>query len=534
MESPTPTIVDAALRALPSILPVLDFSTIKNELFPVIAAIFSKTNSLAIKVRGLQAFVILCGGTNDPSGGDDGLSGLMEEKKKSSSSTALDKFTMQEKIVPLVKGIKTKEPAVMIAALNVLKMVGQVADAEFVAMDILPILWSMSLGPLLDLKQFQSFMELIKTLSSRVIEEQTKKLQELNGNSQGQSALPADDFMSFGAVGGSSLDANGTTEDDFERLVKGKAGGGGGSGNPLDGGWDSMAAAKPALASPTENAAPRTNAPAFSWSTPSSAAPAQQQLGSVMAQQGGFRTVTPDLGQFGVLSPTSTQYSQPLQPSSATPSAVTTPAAQPSSSSVNWGAAATNPWSSPASTSIASPPISSFGSMSMNQRPSMPPSQSSSFSLPPPPGAGSAGSGFGSAMSSFSLAPPPGAPTPQQQQQKPNGMGSSFGSMGGMSGTAVSSMATSGLSSLASNRMGQGASMGVSMGMGMGSMGSMNQMGSMAAGMSMNNMMSGGGMGSAMGGMMGMQNSQQQQQQPQRQQQQQQQRSGLDKYESLL
>ncbi len=38
-----------------SVLPVLDFSTIKNELFPVIAAIFSKTNSLAIKVRGLQA-----------------------------------------------------------------------------------------------------------------------------------------------------------------------------------------------------------------------------------------------------------------------------------------------------------------------------------------------------------------------------------------------------------------------------------------------------------------------------------------------
>ena len=544
MESPTPSIVDAALRALPSILPVLDFSTIKNELFPVIAAIFSKTNSLAIKVRGLQAFVILCGGTNDPSGGDDGLSGLMEEKKKSSSSTALDKFTMQEKIVPLVKGIKTKEPAVMIAALNVLKIVGQVADADFVAMDILPILWSMSLGPLLDLKQFQSFMELIKTLSSRVIEEQTKKLQELNGNSQGQSALPADDFMSFGAVGGSSLDANGTTEDDFERLVKGKAGGGSSSGNPLDGGWDSMAAAKPAVASPTENTAPRTNAPAFSWSTPSSAAPAQQQFGNVKAQQGGFRTVTPDLGQFGVLSPTSTQYSQPLQPSSATASALPTPAAQPSSSSVNWGAAASNPWSSSASTtnsnfpptpssSVASPPISSFGSMSMNQRPSMPASQSSSFSLPPPPGAGSAGSGLGSAMSGFSLAPPPGAP---QQQQKPNGMASSFGSMGGgMPGTAISSMATSGLSSLASNRMGQGAGMGVSMGMGMagssmGSMGSMGQMGSMAGGMSMNSMMGGGGMGSAMGSMMGMQNSQQQQQQ----QPQQQQRSGLDKYESLL
>lgn len=78
-------------------LPVLDFSTIKNELFPVIAMVFSRTNSLAIKVRGLQAFVVLCGGSNDPAGGDDGLDGLSaDKKKKTSSSSALDKYTMQE------------------------------------------------------------------------------------------------------------------------------------------------------------------------------------------------------------------------------------------------------------------------------------------------------------------------------------------------------------------------------------------------------------------------------------------------------
>ncbi|AEO64249.1 uncharacterized protein THITE_2060904, partial [Thermothielavioides terrestris NRRL 8126] len=172
LESPTPSLVDAALRSLPSVLPQLDFSTIKNELFPVIATIFSRTNSLAIKVRGLQAFVTLCGGSNDP-GGEDGLDGLAPQKKKATSSSALDKFTMQEKIVPLIKAIKTKEPAVMMAALNVLRVVGGVADADFVALEILPVLWSMSLGPLLDLKQFQAFMELIKSLSSRVEEEQT-------------------------------------------------------------------------------------------------------------------------------------------------------------------------------------------------------------------------------------------------------------------------------------------------------------------------------------------------------------------------
>lgn len=111
IESPTHNIVDASLRSLPIILPVLDFSTIKNELFPVIAAVFSKTSSLAIKVRGLEAFVILCGGSPDPAS-NDGLDGIMNSNAKKSNSTALDKYTMQEKIVPLIRAIKTKEPAV--------------------------------------------------------------------------------------------------------------------------------------------------------------------------------------------------------------------------------------------------------------------------------------------------------------------------------------------------------------------------------------------------------------------------------------
>jgi hypothetical protein len=44
----------------------------------------------------------------------------------------LDKFT-----VPLLKGIKTKEPAVIMAALNVFQKVGQIPDTDFMAMDVL-------------------------------------------------------------------------------------------------------------------------------------------------------------------------------------------------------------------------------------------------------------------------------------------------------------------------------------------------------------------------------------------------------------
>ncbi|KAH9885522.1 protein kinase-like domain-containing protein [Xylariomycetidae sp. FL2044] len=510
IESPTPSLVDAALRGLPVILPVLDFSTIKNELFPVIAAVFSKTSSLAIKVRGCRAFVILCGGSNEALSMDDGLDGIAPEKKrKTSSSSALDKYTMQEKIVPLIKAIKTKEPAVMMAALDVLRVVGDNADADFVAMDILPILWSMSLGPLLDLKQFQTFMDLIKSLSRRVEEEQTRKLQELSVANGGRVDAPSanEDFLAFGGVTGTTFDAttNGGTEDDFERLVKGRVTQG--ANDALNTGWDAPAAQSSSSAAAAPSV--RSPQPQFSWSTPSPSAPSSArpsgQFGATSAQSS-FRTVTPDLAQFSALTPSTTQYSQPLQPktsSSSTSNMVPTASGPPQN--INWSAAASstttsNPWASAASPPPLSPPsqqTSSFGNMTsgmstmnLGSRPAMNPT--SSFSLPPPPSSGR------STPSSFSLQPPPGVPQ----------RNTSFG--GG--GTAAVKPSPAG------------------------------SMGSMMMG---NNSMGGGGMNSMMGmGMgMGMQQRQQPQQQPQQQQQQQQQQqkpgqgtsgSGLDKYESLL
>ncbi|KAI0183495.1 protein kinase domain-containing protein ppk32 [Xylaria flabelliformis] len=404
IESSTPSLVDAALRGLPNVLPVLDFSTIKNELFPVIASVFSKTNSLAIKVRGCRAFVILCGGSNETSSGDDGLDGLApDKKKKTSSSSALDKYTMQEKIVPLIKAIKTKEPAVMMAALDVLRVVGDNADAEFVAMEILPILWNMSLGPLLDLKQFQNFMELIKSLSRRVEEEQTKKLQELAVTNGATTSVTAtnDDFLGFGGVTGTTFDAtNGTTQDDFERLVKGKTSQT--SNNSMNGGWDASSnppAATTAVKSPTTAQ--------FSWSTPP---PATNTQFNPPKAQPSFRTVTPDLAAFGTLSPQTTQFSQPLQP---TMNSVQNNSTAPASTGINWQSATgttANPWgaSSAASTPLSpvNPSMNTMGSSmsTMNitqQRPSLL-NQTSSFSLAPPPSSGSTTSSSG-----FRLPPPP-------------------------------------------------------------------------------------------------------------------------------
>jgi len=466
IESPTHTIVDAALKNLPIILPVLDFSTIKNELFPVIASVFSKTNSLGIKVRGLEAFVVLCGGSNDPAASNDGLDGIMNSTaNKKSSSTALDKYTMQEKILPLIKGIKTKEPAVGIAALNVLRQVGGVADAEFVAMDILPVLWSMSLGPLLNLKQFQSFMELIKSLSTRVETEQTKKLQELSGVNA-TSPNVNDDFMSFGAANAFQMSNGGSdnAEIDFEQLVKGKAATTSMS-SPMDAGWDAMPAN--ATTQPARSMSSQPKPAAFSWSTPS---PTTQNFSGNPGNLGNTtsalrpqqapvsRTITPDLSRFDSLTPSTTQFSQPLQPQTtynapSQPQAnYNMPALQPQtnyntpiqpptnynppqpqsqpfqsyqtpSTSVNWGAAAAvNPWGSNNITA-QNPSLSSMStlgnsmsSLSMNQRPAA--INSNSFSIPSPNQRPAMNN-----SNSFSLPPPPGTSTINTFKSTPSAFG---------------------------------------------------------------------------------------------------------------
>lgn len=463
IECPTPSIVDVALRSFSVVLPVLDFSTIKNELFPVVAAVFSRTNSLAIKVRGLQAFVVLCGGSNDSSVDDGGLSGL-QGSKKTSSSSALDKYTMQEKIVPLVKGIKTKEPAVMMAARDLMYVVGQTADAEFVAMDILPILWTMSLGPLLNLQQFQSFMDLIKTLSRKVEDEQTRKLQELSGSANGSTAAANEDFMAFGGVTGTAFDAtNGGNEDDFEALVKGRTGGS--SGVTRTPTWDDSPRVGSAGVSRSSTATPQT--PSFSWSTqPTTTSPPVKQPLALQSQQSSFRTVTPDLNRFEVMTPSSTQFSQPLQP---TPSSSQPASAAPTFSWSSSAASATTKSFSPpplqsnysstlsnSSSAFAPSMTNSMSNMTLNsfnaQRPNLNDSRGSSFSLAPPPGSTSTtlSSPTSSGLSGFSLAPPPTTTTTTTTSQNAWSSSSPMGqslsqqqkqlSFGGMSGSSPSSL----------------------------------------------------------------------------------------------
>jgi hypothetical protein len=129
----------------------LDFVTVRDAVFPEVSKVFVHTTVLGVKVAGL-----VC------------LGGMV---------SVLDKYTLQEKLAPLLSKIRTKDPKVLIASLNVFSLLaGRLTDPMVLSTLILPQLWTMSAAPLLTADQFNRFMALIDGLSRTVKEERGKEL----------------------------------------------------------------------------------------------------------------------------------------------------------------------------------------------------------------------------------------------------------------------------------------------------------------------------------------------------------------------
>lgn len=304
------------------------------------------------------------------------------------------------------------------AALRVLRQVGKVADADFLAMEVLPILWTFALGPLLDLQQFQSFMGLIKSLSTHIEREQTKKLQE-STSSNGVPASRAAGKQGAWAPTTNTTDQAGG-EVDFESLVSGNKANNGNTDILSDWGPPAMVSAGASQALPK----PQVTKSNFSWSTAdtSKAIPPPRSAGQMNALKassfGTSRTVTPDQSlnsSFTPLQPGNpfSQPLQPLQPSqpsniSLRPMQMSSMGGAPSSAfssstaapSINWSAATTN----------NNPGAVSWGT----QRP--PTQTTPSFSIAPPPKAPFYPQQNGSSHSNYTIAAPP-PPTSQQPGQ---------------------------------------------------------------------------------------------------------------------
>ena len=291
------------------------------------------------------------------------------------------------------------------AALDVFKQVGRIADSDFLALEVLPILWAFSLGPLLNLEQFQKFMNLIKSLSTRIEREHSRRIQELTATN-GTTSTRAKDFTSFGAIqtpNGISVEA---LDDDFEALVLGRKAAGDSANNMLDGDWSTSLSAEPSASQPHQSRpTPQSSSSSWSRSFPTpTAGPPPNSAG--WGADPSTPAITPDanLNAFTTLTPSS-PFNNPLQPSrpnSSINSQINSPGSPPLqniASSIDWSAtskATSNPW-------VASPPQSSNpGHSSMNGfsigGSNMSSNTMSNFSLAPHPT---------SQFSAFSIAPPP-------------------------------------------------------------------------------------------------------------------------------
>jgi SCY1-like protein 2 len=157
--------------------------------------LFTRTRILTVKVQTLECFRAMV--------------------------STLDATTLTTKLVPLLAKIKTKEPAVMMATLGVHEAMGAKVGLEAIATLVLPQLWSMSMGPLLNVDQFGHFMAVIKSLGSRVESEHSKHLREVKKmEEQTNSFANGNAENPFDFSGGGS-----SQEVDFEALVKGGGGG---------------------------------------------------------------------------------------------------------------------------------------------------------------------------------------------------------------------------------------------------------------------------------------------------------------------
>jgi SCY1-like protein 2 len=269
-------------------------------------------------------------------------------------------------------------------------------------------------------------MVLTKSLSTRIEQEHTRKLQEMSASNPTVSSR--NDFMSFGGAAGyktNGMDEAGGDTNDFEALVLGKKGGA--SGPP---GTDSFDIWNKPSQIPSNHLPVRSKqnspAPTFSWSTPSpsTAMPPPSIPPSIPSTQ--------PLSSFGVLQPQPistampSAFSQPLQPTINRPAPSTTNSA---TSTINWAAASsTNPWSTPSTPSTSAIPSSNAWSSNSSSiapsniwaasQPQLAPTSSYGQQQNPPSAMG---------QSSFTIAPPPAspysnfgiAPPPAVNQSKP-------------------------------------------------------------------------------------------------------------------
>lgn len=145
---------DRQRDVLAKITPVvekLDFIALKNEIFPPVGEVFGKTTSLGVKLECLKAFRVFIG-------------------------HELDKYVISEKLIPLLGNMKTREPHIIMAALDVYSAFVDILDVETLAVSIIPHILALSMESTLTVDQYKLLMDRVRMVLEKVEKEKIKRL----------------------------------------------------------------------------------------------------------------------------------------------------------------------------------------------------------------------------------------------------------------------------------------------------------------------------------------------------------------------
>ncbi|KAI8611320.1 hypothetical protein BC830DRAFT_1245888 [Chytriomyces sp. MP71] len=188
LASASPVVQEQAIKATPAVIPLLDFTSLKTLLLPHISAAYLSSSTIGIRIACLIS-----------------LHGMVK---------ALDRHTLVDTVLPLLKSGVVKEPGVLLALCAVYEEMGRCLEKDVTASLVLPEVWKMAMEGCLNVKQFKRFMKVIKDLSTKVEELQIKYLEE-------RTSLDAP--IGPGVRGESFQQSHPqSTQQDFATLVSGK------------------------------------------------------------------------------------------------------------------------------------------------------------------------------------------------------------------------------------------------------------------------------------------------------------------------
>ncbi|AMD21342.1 HER063Wp [Eremothecium sinecaudum] len=127
------------------ILDTLDYTTARRFFFPLVSELFARTTSLTVKIACINTFH------------------EMVERR------AIDKPTIVEELVPLMRAMKTRDSRVLMKFLELFKSLPDcINDDETVVFKLLPLIWNYSMADTLTLSQYLQYTETINKISQTI------------------------------------------------------------------------------------------------------------------------------------------------------------------------------------------------------------------------------------------------------------------------------------------------------------------------------------------------------------------------------